>query len=480
MDTDARIAQLEAENARLKAQVEGHPPGHRRAWIRSTAVVVLMTLGFLLVPTAGLAVWTRNTLLNTDQYVETVAPLAQSPAIVDDVANAVTNAIFEQIDVETLLQQNLPPELAFAAGPIAGQVKSTTKDLVVKALDSDQFDVLWKAVNRQASASVVALLTETDTSTVLQVKNGKLVLDLGPIVDDVKAQLAAKGLDFVNKLPAISTSVDLPVANVQYLVDARQGVKLLNTLALVLPILALLCFAGAIALSRNRRRTLIWSALLVSAACVLIGLSLTMGRAAYLQAIVSPTISEESASVVFDTVVRFLRNGIRVFFFLGLIVAASAAITGGGAWAIKLRRTVGGVVTQGARSRDSTPGLLARSSPPTAPVTGLAPWLSSGWPCSCSIGPRLRPCCGWSSGCSSSWQCLSSSPPRHLAMTLSRTNPRSSSTPNGSRSSTAHRQAALPFALRSAVAGAPSESGSMAGPEVVGDMLSAPALVGRA
>ena len=166
-------------------------------------------------------------------------------------------------------------------------------------------------------------------------------------MDDVKAQLAAEGLDFVNKLPAISTSVDLPVANVQYLVDARQGVKLLNTLALVLPILALLCFAGAIALSRNRRRTLIWSALLVSAACVLIGLSLTMGRAAYLQAIVSPTISEESASVVFDTVVRFLRNGIRVFFFLGLIVAASAAITGDGAWAIKLRRTVGGVVTQG-------------------------------------------------------------------------------------------------------------------------------------
>ncbi|MDH5279320.1 MAG: hypothetical protein OEW53_09800, partial [Actinomycetota bacterium] len=321
--------------------------GRGHHWIRGTAVVVLMVLGFVLVPVAGVAVWTRNTLLNTDRYVETVAPLAQSQAVIDDVAQAVTTAIFNQFDVEAALQKNLPPELSFAAGPIANQVESTTNDLVVKALGSDQFDALWRAVNRQASASVVAFVTGSSSDTAIQVKNGQLVLDIQPILADVKQRLTAEGFDLASKLPSTDATVDLPVANVQYLVDARQLVKLLNTLAWLLPLLALLCFAGAVALSRNRRRALITTALLVSGAALLVGLALAVGRAAYIDATTSEAVSADTAAVVYDTVVRFLKNGLRVFFLLGLVVAFGAAVTGESAWAVATRRTTGRLVTQG-------------------------------------------------------------------------------------------------------------------------------------
>lgn len=342
-EAQAEIDRLNAENQRLQSESGSHG-----GWIRSTAVVVLLALGFLLVPVAGIAVWTRNTLLDTDHYVETVAPLAKEPAVIDDVATAITTAIFERVDVETLLQENLPPKLAFAAGPITNQIKSTTNDLVVKALQSDQFDILWKQVNKAASASVVAFVTRSDTSTVLQVQNGQLMLNLAPIVEQVKTALSERGLDFVDRLPDVGTTVDLPVANVQYLVDARQAVRVLNTLAWLLPLLALACFAGAIALSRRRRRTLIASALLVSGAALLIGIGLTVGRNQYLDAMAtSPQVSQETAAVVFDTLVRFLRNGIRVFFFLGLVVAFAAAVTGDSGWAVKFRGTMSGAITQG-------------------------------------------------------------------------------------------------------------------------------------
>jgi hypothetical protein len=281
--------------------------------------------------------------------VETVAPLATSQPVIDDVAAAVTTAIFEQIDVEAELEANLPPKLAFAAGPIASQVKSVTNDLVVKALETDQFDALWRAVNRQASASVIATLTGAETSTALQVVNGQVILDLSPVLADVKTRLSEAGVSIAANLPTTAPEVTLPVANIDYLVQARQLVKLLNTLAWLLPFLALLCFAGAVALSRNRRRTLITSALLVSGAALLLGLALGVGRAAYLDAVTSPAVSEQTASVVFDTVVRFLRNGLRVFFLLGLVVAFGAAVTGDAAWARSLRRTSGRLVTEGGK-----------------------------------------------------------------------------------------------------------------------------------
>ena len=349
----AEIARLREENARLGSKAGAGPndaaDGGTRSlsWVRSTAVVVLMVLGFALVPTAGVAVWTRNTLLNTDRYVETVAPLSDSQAVIDDVANAITTEIFAQVDVETLLQENLPPELAFAAEPITSQVESTTRTLVVKALESDRFDVLWREINRQASASVVGLVTGQDTTDILQIENGQLFLELKPVIEDVKARLSEQGFSLADKLPAVGASVELPVANVSYIQDAQTAVRGLNTLANVLPWLAALCFLGAVLLSRNRRRALIWTGGLISGAALLIGLSLAVGRGIYLDSVTSDMISTETAAVVFDTVVRFLRNGVRIFFFLGIILAFGAAVTGPAGWARKTREVSGGVMTQG-------------------------------------------------------------------------------------------------------------------------------------
>jgi hypothetical protein len=315
-----------------------------------------MAVGFLLTPPMAVAVWSRNTLLNTDRYVETVAPLAENEAIISDVADVVTDAIFAQIDVEQLLEENLPPELTFAAGPISSQVKSTTRDLVVKALENDRFEVLWREVNRQASASVVALLTGSDQAEVLQIQNGRLVLQLSPIVEDVKTRLSEQGLDFVDKLPAITSSVDLPVANVEYIQDARQGAELLNTVAYVLPWLVLACFVGAIAAARQRRRAVVWASLLVSVSALLMGVALAVGRGIYIDSMPSDIVSSESAAVVYDTLLRFLRNGLRLFFWFGIVIAVIAAVTGPAAWAQRVRATAGGVLTQGANKTGWTTG----------------------------------------------------------------------------------------------------------------------------
>src|SRR4051812_10091938 len=50
---------------------------------RRIATVVLVILGCVLAPVSVLALWAKTTLLDTDQYVETVAPLATNQDIID-------------------------------------------------------------------------------------------------------------------------------------------------------------------------------------------------------------------------------------------------------------------------------------------------------------------------------------------------------------------------------------------------------------
>lgn len=350
-ELERELAEARAELARLRAEraaaeAPATQPGRGGGWVRSTAVVVLFVLGFALVPVAGLAVWSRNTLLDTDRYVETVAPLSDDPQVIDSVAGRVTDAIFERIDVEGELEANLPPRLAFAAGPIANQIVSTTNDLVVKALETDQFDTLWREVNRQASEALVAYV-ENEPSEVVVISDGQLVLELGPILDAVKSRLLEQGVSIAAKIPSTQASVPLPVGDVSYLQDLRTGMRLLKALAFVLPWLAALCFLGAVLLSRDRRRAIVWTGLLLAGAALLVGLALGFGRQTYLDAAVAGGADLGTAQSVFDTIVRFLRNGIRVIFFLGLLVALGAAISGPSTWARRTRELTGSVFTQG-------------------------------------------------------------------------------------------------------------------------------------
>ncbi len=51
----------------------------RQRW-RTIVAVLLIVLGCVMAPLAGVAVWARNQVTNTDRYVRTVAPLAADPA----------------------------------------------------------------------------------------------------------------------------------------------------------------------------------------------------------------------------------------------------------------------------------------------------------------------------------------------------------------------------------------------------------------
>jgi hypothetical protein len=97
-------------------------------------------------------------------------------------------------------------------------------------------------------------------------------------------------------------------------------------------------------LSGNRRRTLLRWGIGTAFAVLLVGAGITVGRSFYLDAVTSPRLPEATAAAVFDTLVRFLRYGVRLIIALGLIVAFGAWVSGPSRAATRLRITARSVV----------------------------------------------------------------------------------------------------------------------------------------
>src|SRR5262245_44327928 len=87
-------------------------------WRRVVAMVLLI-VGVVLVPVSLSAIWVRNTLLDTDQYVATVAPLADNPDIQQGLADRITTALFADDRVQDRIAEALPSRADVLAAPIA-------------------------------------------------------------------------------------------------------------------------------------------------------------------------------------------------------------------------------------------------------------------------------------------------------------------------------------------------------------------------
>ena len=97
-------------------------------------------------------------MLNTDAYVNTVAPIATDPAVTATLARIATNQLFAALDPQAKIADALPPKAAFLAGPITNGVKGFIQDQANNVLNSDQFQQLWVTANRKAHEELVKVL----------------------------------------------------------------------------------------------------------------------------------------------------------------------------------------------------------------------------------------------------------------------------------------------------------------------------------
>ncbi len=311
---------------------------------------VLIFLGCLLAPISVLGVWAANQVSNTDRYVANMEPLVHEPAIQNALTDKITAQITSRLDVTayanqaagdlkskgltragTLLQSVAPQINGAVDGFIHGQVHTIVA--------SQAFAQLWVQANQRVHQAVVKALSGQGGGSITT-SNGKVVLNLGPFIDLVKQDLVKRGLTIVNKIPPINPTFAL--FSDKYLVKAQTGYRLINDLKIVLPILALLLLAAGVYVARSHRRALIGAGLGLAASMLVLAAGLLIFRSIYLNSVPSNVLPSDAAAVLFDTLVRFIKQGLRVLLVVGLLVAAAAFVTGPSVTAVRIR---GGVAS---------------------------------------------------------------------------------------------------------------------------------------
>ncbi|TCM40376.1 hypothetical protein [Kribbella sp. VKM Ac-2568] len=343
-----RVAQLELELAtgpRPRTQDSPQPRERRVIW-RTVASAILITLACLLAPLSATAVWASRQVSDTDQYLKTVAPLADDPSVQTTISDAVTNEILAAIDIEgitdealnAISQQGLPPRVAAnlqaLSGPLVSGVQSFIRDQVANFVASPDFAAVWRQANETAHSELVNLL-EGNQGGALSAQNDTVTLNLAPIIAQVKERLVARGFGVAENIPVVNKSIVLVQSD--GVTKAQGFYRLLNTLGVWLPIICLLLFAAGVYVARNHRRALLIGALGFAGSMLALGVGLALGRALYLNALPSDVISRETGGVVFDTIVRYLRYSLRAVGVLALIVAFAAFFTGPSVSAVKTR-----------------------------------------------------------------------------------------------------------------------------------------------
>jgi hypothetical protein len=213
---------------------------------------------------------------------------------------------------------------------VDGLIHSTVAKIVRRPLVRS----LWIQGNRAAHTQLVNALAGRKST--LSLSNGKVVIELGPVIGKVKARLAARGLTLVTRLPPINPT--FPLFSAKYLVQARSAYKLLTTLKWVLPLVTLALLATGIYVARRHRRALIGAGLGLAASMLVLAVALAIGRAVYLNKVPAATLPSDAAAAAFDTIVRFVKQGLRVLLVLGLVVAVAGFITGPSVTAVKTRQ----------------------------------------------------------------------------------------------------------------------------------------------
>ena len=222
----------------------------------------LLVVATLLWTAACFGVWAQRQALDTDNWVATSSRMLEDPQIRNALAVALVDRLYDTSAVEARLRETLPPRLDRLAAPAAAGLKEIALRNAPRVLGTAAALNAWEAANREAHRVFDALVEGRVAS------GGEVTLNVADLLRQVAA---GTGLPegAADKLPP--QVAQLTLLKSDKIATAQDAVAGFKDAVWILIVLAVAAFAGAIALSTDRRRTVlsVGACLIVSAIAVL-------------------------------------------------------------------------------------------------------------------------------------------------------------------------------------------------------------------
>lgn len=311
---------------------------------RSIAAILVFIVAFLATPIALFGHWGHRTVTDTELYLETVGPLAASPEIQDSIAQALTKQFEAAVDTESMVSDVLNkivpgvPALQGLVGPVASGINGLVENAIRAFLASDAFQTVWIELNKAAQKSLMALLAGESEGPV-QLQGDTVVLDISSVFTSVQQALVDNGISMAANIPIPTTDKQIPLMNAPQLAQARFIYSLTSPIFTWILLAVMVLFILAIVLSRNRGRMTLITGITMVFWTVVIGVGLWLVEGAFVDAFAN-TVFAQSSQVFWNTLLRYLHDGMEVFFVYGVLIAFVGWFVGASASATKARTTL--------------------------------------------------------------------------------------------------------------------------------------------
>jgi hypothetical protein len=333
---------------------------------------------------ATIAVWTHQTVFDTDRFMEVVGPALEDPAFYRATSAYVSDQVLEALDLDTRVTESLTqldtylsealvealdldtrgqailerfdrPSLTSLAPPITEALESRVTQVVDRFITSDEFRSRLPGLVRRSHEVGVALVRDDLASLPnVYVEDGSVRLNLIPIIADALRRVQAEIREFLPDITlpdAVSDLADegrrqvadavraelpedfgqLTVMSEQQLEAAQEAAARADRLVWAIVLFALILVVITIAVAPNRRRTAIQLGLGVAAGLVLGWVAIRRLEQAILAEILDPD-GERVAGAILTEVLSDLGRVVVLVVVVALLAAVVAYLAGRPAW----------------------------------------------------------------------------------------------------------------------------------------------------
>jgi hypothetical protein len=306
---------------------------------RGVLVWVLFALATILLFVSSLTVWSKRQLLDDDAWAHSSTQLLANDEVRGAIAQKLSDALFQRVDVEAQLRERLPAQRKGTAAVLAAALQNTVVPTAAdRLLQRPRVQALWENANKRAHAAVLRVLEGKDLGKNgnISTANGEVTLDLRPAIMRLATRL---GLEDKLKANADPNAGQLVIMKSSQLSAAQTAVKILKALSSLLLIAVVALYALAIYLAQGRRRLLLGA---TGASLVLVGLVIASLRrflgGAIVDALVKTEANKQPVRVIWSLETTVLRDIAVILVVYGALVLLATTLAGSNRLAVAFRR----------------------------------------------------------------------------------------------------------------------------------------------
>ena len=309
------------------ARAEAHVMSRNRA----IAVWALVVVATLLLLVSSLTIWVKRQALDTDAWTNTSGQLLANDEIRGQLSIYLVDTLFNNTDASARIEQALPPDRAGLAPVIAGALRNFSVQAAERLLATPQAQKLWEEANRRAHQNLLKVLNGEDVRN-FTTANGSVVLDLSPVVMQLRDRLGLSG----ERLGPDAGKIT--ILNSDQLDTAQTSLKFFKALTVIIVLLVLFLYALAIYLAAGDRRRILRAE---AVSLVIVGVLLLVIQRIVGNHVVDSLIAADAERVAGRhawLIGTELLRGIAIALVgYGLIILAGAWLAGPTRWATSAR-----------------------------------------------------------------------------------------------------------------------------------------------